>query len=124
MKFFRCELCGNLITMVEESGVLIECCGQDMTELVANTSDGAGEKHVPVVQFEGNSVCVKVGEAEHPMMEKHFIQWVALETEGGIQIKYLKPGVKPEACFAICEGETVLAVYEYCNIHGLWKTEL
>ncbi len=95
-----------------------------MTELVPNTSDGAGEKHVPVVTVEGNKVTVKIGAAEHPMLEAHYIQFVVLETEHGYQKKDLKPGEKPEAVFALAEGEKPVAAYEYCNLHGLWKAEI
>ena len=90
-------------------------------ELVANTSDGAGEKHVPVISKEGNVVTVKVGEVEHPSLPAHFIGWILIETASGFQIRYLKPGMKPEAVFT--EAEPVVAAYEYCNLHGLWKAE-
>ena len=98
------------------------CCGQKMTELTANTTDAAHEKHVPVVEQNGDTVKVAVGSVEHPMLEKHFIQWVCLETEKGSQIKYLKPDAKPEAVFTL-NDDKLIAVYEYCNLHGLWKAE-
>lgn len=120
MKFYVCEHCGNKITFVESKGVPVMCCGQKMTELVPNTVDAAQEKHVPVVEQDGDKVVVKVGSVEHPMVEEHFIQWVAVETEKGSQIKYLKAGEKPEAVFDLA-GEKLVAVYEYCNLHGLWK---
>lgn len=121
MKFYRCEHCGNIVTFVNESGVPVVCCGQKMTELVPGTSDGAHEKHVPVVEAGAGKVSVKVGSVEHPMMDAHYIQFIALETNQGCQIKYLKPGQAPAATFALAEGEEVVAVYEYCNLHGLWK---
>lgn len=121
MKFYRCDHCGNVITMLHSTGVPVMCCGQEMTELVAGTTDAAVEKHVPAVEQKGASVHVKVGSVTHPMLPEHFIQWIALETNQGSQIKYLKPGQAPEAVFALAEGETVEAVYEYCNLHGLWK---
>lgn len=121
MKFFKCEHCGNIITMVEDKGVPVMCCGEKMKEMIPGTTDAATEKHVPVYEVEGSKVKVSVGEVEHPMLEEHFIQWVALETKEGSQIKYLKPGEKPEVCFEICEGDAVEAVYEYCNLHGLWR---
>ncbi len=120
MKFYVCEHCGNKITFVESKGVPVMCCGQKMTELVPNTVDAAQEKHVPVVEQDGDKVVVKVGSVEHPMVEEHLIQWVAVETEKGSQIKYLKAGEKPEAVFDLA-GEKLVAVYEYCNLHGLWK---
>lgn len=121
MKFYVCEHCGNLVTFLHAAGVPVMCCGQKMTELVPGTVDAAVEKHVPVVDVKGNVVSVKVGSVEHPMLPEHSIQWIALETNQGSQIKYLKPGEKPEAVFALAEGESVVAVYEYCNLHGLWK---
>lgn len=121
MKFYICEHCGNIVTFVKDSGVPVMCCGQKMTELVPGTVDASVEKHVPVVEVKGSAVSVRVGAAEHPMLPEHFITWVALETNLGSQIKYLEPGQKPEAQFILVEGEEVKAVYEYCNIHGLWK---
>ena len=120
-KFYRCEICGNIITHVEDSGVRVVCCGQQMVELEAQTQDATTEKHVPLVKQEGNKVVVHVGSTDHPMTADHYIQWIAIVTEGGFQIKFLKPEEAPEASFMICDGETVGAVYEYCNIHGLWK---
>ncbi len=124
MKFYVCKHCKNLVTLLHESGVPMMCCGEKMTELVPGTSDGAFEKHVPAVSMDGNTVTVKVGEVEHPMLENHYIQWVVLETKNGAQIHYLKPGEKPEAVFALAEGDEAIAAYEYCNLHGLWKKEL
>lgn len=123
MKFYRCEHCGNIIAMVEESGVPVVCCGDNMKEIVANTTDGVSEKHVPVYEIKGNMVHVKIGETEHPMQDEHYIQWIAVETTSGNQRKCLKPGDKPEVCFALCEGDEIIAIYEYCNLHGLWVAE-
>ena len=95
-----------------------------MTELKGNTSDGATEKHVPVVSVDGDKVTVKVGSVDHPMLEEHFIQWIVLETTKGFQKKNLKPGEKPEATFALTDGEKAVAAYEYCNLHGLWKADI
>ena len=121
MKFYKCEKCGKILEQIQTSKCeMVECCHQPMTIMTANTSDGAKEKHVPVVEQNGNLVTVTVGSIEHPMMEEHYIQWIVLETEGGNQKKYLKPGEKPQAVFAVTEGERVLAAYEYCNLHGLW----
>lgn len=120
MKFYVCEHCGNMITFVENKGVPVMCCGQKMTEIEPNTTDAAQEKHVPVVTSEGNKVKVSVGSVEHPMADEHYIQWVCLETEKGSQMKYLKPGEKPEVVFDL-ENDKLIAVYGYCNLHGLWK---
>lgn len=121
LKFYICEHCGNIITHLRDSGVPIMCCGQKMTELVAGLSDGAAEKHVPVVSVDGSVVTVKIGDVAHPMLEEHYIQWIVLETKEGTQIKHLKAGMKPEAQFALSAGDEVIAAYEYCNIHSLWK---
>lgn len=120
MKFYRCEHCGNIVTFLHSTGVPVMCCGQKMTEMVPGTVDASAEKHVPVVEVQGNQVHVKVGAAEHPMVEAHYIQWIAIETNLGSQIKYLKPEQKPEASFVLAEGEELVATYEYCNLHGLW----
>ena len=91
-------------------------------ELTANTTDGAHEKHVPVISVDGDTVAVKVGSVEHPSLPAHYIEWILLETEMGFQIHYLKPGMKPEAVFRV--NEKAVAAYEYCNLHGLWKAEV
>ena len=121
MKFYRCEHCGNIITFVHSAGVPVMCCGQKMTELVPGTTDGAAEKHVPVVEVQDSTVQVKVGSVEHPMLPEHFIQFIAIETKHGSQIKYLQPGEKPQASFVLADGDQLVAAYEYCNLHGLWK---
>ena len=121
LKFLKCEHCGNIVEMIEDKGVPVVCCGQRMTELVAGTSDGAREKHVPVYEVNGSTVLVKVGEVAHPMIPEHYIQWIVLHTKNGVQRRELKPGEKPEAIFALCEGDEAVAVYAYCNLHGLWK---
>ena len=92
-----------------------------MSEIVPGTSDGAVEKHVPVYEVNDGKVVVTVGSVAHPMLEEHYIEWVALQTKYGNQRKALKPGDEPKVCFSICEGDEVVAVYEYCNLHGLWK---
>ena len=121
MKFFKCNHCGNIVSYVQDNGPKVICCGEEMVELVPKTADSAVEKHVPVVEVEGNLVKVIVGSTLHPMAEEHSIQWIALETEQGSQIKYLKPGQEPVAVFALTPGDKVVAAYEYCNLHGLWK---
>jgi len=94
-----------------------------MQPITPNTSDGAGEKHVPVIRTDGQTVTVTVGSAAHPMLEAHYIMWILLETREGRQRKTLKPGDRPEAVFALTPGDAVVAAYEYCNLHGLWKSE-
>lgn len=121
MKFYICKHCGNIIAKVNDSGVPVECCGEEMEEIIPGVSDGAVEKHVPVYKVEGNKVTVTVGAVEHPMLAAHYIQWIALQTKFGNQRKALNPGDKPQACFAICDGDEVETVYAYCNLHSLWK---
>lgn len=121
LKFFRCNRCGNIVVPVESKETNIMCCGGDMTELIANTTDAAQEKHVPVHSLDGTKVMVSVGSVPHPMLEEHYIQWVALQTKQGWQLKYLTPGTEPKVNFLVCEDDEVEAVYEYCNLHGLWK---
>ncbi len=123
MKFFICERCGNMIAVVKSSGAPVSCCGQAMKEIVPGTTDAAVEKHVPVFEVKDNMVYVTVGSVEHPMTDAHLIEWIALQTNAGNQRKVLRPGDKPQACFALCEGEVVEAVYAYCNLHSLWKSE-
>ncbi len=121
MKFFVCEKCGNFVGMIKESGAPMVCCGEKMKELVPGTSDGAAEKHVPVVKLEGKKVIVTVGEVEHPMVDAHYIEWIAIETAKGAQRKVLKPGQKPELEFILTDDDSFVAAYAYCNLHGLWK---
>ena len=123
-KFFICEHCGNIIAMVKDTGVPVMCCGQKMTEIIPGTTDAAVEKHVPVYEIRDNIVSVTVGATEHPMLPEHYIEWISLQTKSGNQRKVLQPGDAPKACFAICDGDEVEAVYAYCNLHGLWKTEI
>ena len=120
-KFYVCEHCGNIITKVNDSKVPVMCCGQPMKEMIPGTTDAAVEKHVPVYEVEGNVVNVKVGSVDHPMIPEHYIQWIVLETKEGFQIKYLEPETPPVASFSLTEGDEVVAVLEYCNLHGLWQ---
>lgn len=125
MLFYRCEKCGNFITFLgEKTACTPKCCGETMTELTPNTTDAAVEKHLPVVEASGNTITVKVGSAAHPMLDEHYIEFIILETENGWQKKDLKPGDAPEAVFALADGEKATAAYAYCNLHGLWKTEI
>lgn len=124
MEFYRCEICGNIIVYVKNSGVKVVCCGKPMTAIVPHTIDLGAEKHVPVIEQKGNEVKVKIGSTEHPMSNEHYIEWIFLQTKQGNQRKQLKPTDKPEVCFSLCNKDKVEAAYEYCNIHGLWKTEL
>ncbi|HZW48938.1 MAG TPA: desulfoferrodoxin family protein [Bacillota bacterium] len=120
-KFFRCDICGNIAGLIHNSGVRMVCCNQQMTELVANTVEASKEKHIPVATVEGNNVKVAVGSVPHPMTEEHHIVWIYLLSEQGGQRKILKAGDVPEATFALTPNDKPLAVYAYCNLHGLWK---
>lgn len=122
-KFFVCKQCGNLVTLIHESGAPLTCCGEKMHEVIPNTVEAATEKHVPVVTVDGNTVTVEVGSVEHPMVPEHFIQWIYLLTDKGLQMKYLDPDAKPKATFELVDEKPV-AAYEYCNLHGLWKSEI
>ena len=121
MRFFKCEKCGKIVALVNEKPCDTMCCGEAMKELVPNTTDAAGEKHVPVYKVNGNIVEVNVGSVAHPMTEEHLIEWVSLQTEQENQRKVLKAGQEPKVCFALCEGDKVKNVFAYCNLHGLWK---
>lgn len=118
VKFYRCRVCGNVAIKVVDSKVPLVCCGEKMEELTASTADTGAEKHLPVIErVDENTVKVLVGSAPHPMLPEHHISFICLETEDGIQVAY--PKDKPEAVFMT--KSPVKAVYEYCNIHGLWK---
>ncbi len=121
MKFFKCAHCGKIIAVVKDSGVPTICCGEEMREIIPGTTDAAVEKHVPVYEVKDNIVTVNIGSVPHPMIEKHYIEWVSLQTKFGNQRKALKPDTEPKVCFALCDGDEVEAVYAYCNIHSLWK---
>ncbi len=123
MKFYICDACKNVITKVNDSSVPVSCCGKPMEELIPGSVDASAEKHVPVYTVDDNKVFVMVGDVEHPMQPEHYIEWIAIETELGCQIKYLKPGEKPVASFCMSSYDKLIAVYAYCNLHGLWKNE-
>ncbi len=119
MKFYECRHCGNMVGIVNEGAAPMMCCGEKMHELVPGIVDASIEKHVPVVARDGNMVKVMVGSLPHPMEPEHFIEWVALETKQGNQRKPLKG--TPSVCFSLTDDDAVVAVYAYCNLHGLWK---
>lgn len=123
-KFYICNECGNIIGLINNSGVPLVCCGQEMTELIPNTEDASTEKHVPEVTIDGNEVTVKVGSTEHPMIKEHYIQWIYIQTKKGGQRKNLKPNEKPEAKFLLTDDDEILIAFEYCNLHGLWMKKI
>ena len=122
-KFYVCEHCGNMVGMINDAGVPMMCCGQKMTKLEAGVVEASREKHIPVAEVKDGVVTVTVGSVLHPMTEEHLISWVYLETDRGSQKKTLKAGDTPVVTFALSD-EKPLAVYAWCNLHGLWKAEL
>lgn len=122
-RFYICEHCGNIVGMINDAGVPLMCCGQKMTKLEAGTVEASKEKHIPVVTLEGNTVKVDIGSVAHPMTEEHSIVWVYLQTDRGGQRKNLTAGSEPVVTFALSDEKPV-AVYSYCNLHGLWKTDI
>ena len=122
-KFYICEHCGNVIEMINESGVPVVCCGKKMTRLEPGTVEASHEKHIPIVTVDGDTVKVSVGSVIHPMAEEHSILWISVVTDKGSRRKTLKAGEAPEAIFTL-NGEKPISVYAYCNLHGLWKTEI
>ena len=122
-RFYICEKCGNIVGLVHDGGVPMMCCGQKMKKLEAGVVEASREKHIPEVEVLDGRVNVTVGSVLHPMAEEHFIEWIYLQTEKGGQRKELKPGEAPAVTFQLGDDKPV-AVYAYCNLHGLWMTEL
>ncbi len=123
-KFYICNHCGNIIGKIYDSGVSVVCCGEKMKQLVPGEVEASLEKHLPVVSLENSTVNVVVGSVNHPMTNEHSITWVYLQTSTGGQRKNLLAGAEPKVTFALADGEVPIAVYAYCNLHGLWKTNL
>ncbi len=121
LKFYKCAKCGQMVAIVKKSRCPVVCCGEPMAEIIPGTTDASAEKHVPVWEVKDGIVTVCVGSAAHPMLEEHYIEWIALQTKQGNQRKALKPGDEPKACFALCPGDEVTAAWAYCNLHSLWK---
>ena len=129
-KFFLCKHCGNLAQLINASGVPMICCGEAMAELVANTVDAAVEKHLPVVKMAqscgcgcNNAIVIEVGSVHHPMVAEHYIDFLYVATENGSKLHQLNVGGEPTATLCCCDGKPV-AVYAYCNLHGMWKTDV
>lgn len=120
MKFFKNELTGEIFTEIEKEKYT---GSEKFEEVVPNTTEAALEKHIPVIEVNGNSVTVTVGEVIHPMTAEHYIQWISLETEKSYQKKDLTPEDSPIATFTISDNDKVLRAYEHCNLHGLWATK-
>ena len=123
MDIYKCDKCGTIVGEINSGKCQPSCCGQPMTKLEPGTSDGASEKHIPICLEKDNKIIVVVSSTKHPMTEEHYIEWIALETNMGIQRKELKPGDTAKAEFLLLEGEKFKAAYEYCNLHSLWKSK-
>lgn len=122
-KFYKCKNCGKIISFMNCLEKPEDCCGEGFEELAPNTVEAATEKHIPQVTVSGDTITVKVGSLEHPMLEEHHIEFIYLLTENGGQLKHLKIGESPAAAFKLVD-DTAIAVYAYCNLHGLWKSEV
>lgn len=120
---YKCPVCGNMVEVTHAGAGELVCCGQAMKKMVAGTSDGATEKHIPVIEKTEGGYLVKIGAVPHPMTEAHYIEWIELICLdcGTVQRKYLTPTDKPEAFFA--SKSLHVTAREYCNLHGLWQSE-
>ncbi len=123
ISFYECKHCGNIVMFLKSSGLIPSCCGEEMSLMTCNTSEGTGEKHLPVITVNKDRVIVSVGEVAHPMMEEHHIDWIVLETNKGMHVTYLTLFGGASAGFTLQKGEHVIAAYEHCNLHGLWMSE-
>ncbi|HML74370.1 MAG TPA: desulfoferrodoxin [Anaerohalosphaeraceae bacterium] len=119
LEVYKCTLCGNIVMVMHGGDGELVCCGQPMKLMAENTSDGAKEKHVPVIEKIQGGYKVKVGSVAHPMEEKHYIEWIELLADGKSYVQFLSPGQAPEATFMVTADKVVAR--EYCNLHGLWK---
>jgi len=121
-EIYKCEVCGNIVEVLDAGGGILTCCAQPMKKLEEQTEEQGNEKHKPVIEVGEDSIIVKVGDVPHPMEESHWIEWIELTTPYGIMKKFLKPGMKPKAEFPITGEEKDLSARAYCNLHGLWKS--
>jgi superoxide reductase len=120
-EIYRCNVCGNIVEVLHGGVGVLVCCGEDMELLEAKTEDSSTEKHVPYIERTDTGVIVKVGQNEdHPMLDKHYIEWIQVIADGAAYRKFLQPGDKPQAEFSIVADE--ITAREYCNLHGLWKS--
>ncbi|MDD2840647.1 MAG: desulfoferrodoxin [Rickettsiales bacterium] len=122
LEIYKCPFCGNIVSLMHSGEGELVCCGKPMILQKEGMTDGALEKHVPVIEKKGNGYLVKVGAVEHPMVDAHYIEWIELITTGKVYTKFLKPNDKPEAFFD-CINDEKFTVREYCNLHGLFKKE-
>lgn len=123
-KFYECDSCKIIVEKICGNRDTFECCDIPMKEMAANSTEGATEKHLPVVEKNGNHITVKVGSVFHPMTSEHSIEWVYLQTKNGAQRINLKPDQEPVAEFILSDTDEAVAAYAYCNLHGFWKTDI
>jgi superoxide reductase len=121
LELYKCEICGNIVEVLNAGGPPLVCCGENMKLQGENTVDAAKEKHVPVIEMGNGQITVRIGSVPHPMEEKHYIQWVELIADGKAYLQFLKPGEEPKAVFPITANK--VTAREYCNLHGHWKAE-
>lgn len=124
IKIYRCRHCGNIVVHLYDSGMPVACCGEDMELLRPDDESASIEKHIPVIEHVGNKVVVSVGKQIHPMTRDHYIEWIVVQWKDGFQVHYLTPGEAPVFETCVCSGITPVAAYAYCNIHGLWVTQV
>ena len=122
--FYRCTDCGNIVLIVEGSGVTPHCCGKPMIPLNVNTNDFSAEKHIPVVTVRGRETEIRVGSVEHPMTESHHLEWILLVTDRRMYTEFIDIGNEPIVRFITDSSETPTAAYTFCNLHGLWLKRL
>lgn len=120
LQIYKCEVCGNIVEVLHEGRGELVCCGEPMRLVREKTEEQGKEKHLPVIEKTNTGIEVKVGSIAHPMEEKHYVEWIQIQTNGKSYRKFLSPGDAPEAEFPV-KAEKI-SVHEYCNIHGLWKS--
>lgn len=122
LQMYKCELCGNIVEVLHAGAGDLVCCGESMKLLDEQSADQSTEKHVPVIESTSSGVKVNVGSVPHPIQEKHYIEFIEVLVDGGIQRAFLEPGAAPEAEFGV-DAASITKAREFCNVHGLWKFE-
>jgi len=120
-QIYKCNICGNIVELLHMGGGELVCCGQPMELLEEKTEEMGKEKHIPVIEQGKNGVKVKVGSVEHPMEKEHYIEWIEIIADGAVQRQFLNPGDLPQAQFSLQVKDVIAR--EYCNVHGLWKSQ-
>ena len=123
IKFYRCKICGQIMATIGKQANPLSCCGEEMSILEPASVEASAEHHIPVYKKSGHKIKVQVGEIKHPMTPDHHIEWICMVTCCGVQWMPLSYDGEPEAEFRLKSDEKVLAIYSYCNIHGLWRGE-